>query len=129
MEHSREFKKLFHVTKPGYYFQHISFFFEKIPYDIPKFFPKDHPVWTKGNVLYEYEIETKDIPPFGYEIVEFPEKRSLYLDDNVSTEQYYKEMAKLYASTRYIGFGETELSEVIKTKKLTGILEDSFRFV
>lgn len=127
LEASRRFKELFGVTSPGYYFQHISFFFEKIPLDIAKYFPKDHPVWKKGNTLFEYEVESKSLKSFDYEIVEFPEKRALYLDESVSDEDYHKAMRELYAKTPYVGFGNTEMESVCHAKGLTGILADSYK--
>lgn len=123
---AKNFKTTMGAIKPGAYYQHISFFFEPIPLDIPKYFPKDHPVWFKGNALVEHVVETSSIKPFGYEVVEFPEKRELYLDDSVSTEEYHEAMRGIYKASKYIGFGESELSQVAEEKKLVGILEDSF---
>ena len=127
LESSKRFRELFGTTLPGGYFQHISFFFEKIPLDIAKYFPKDHPVWKKGNTLFEYEVESTSLKPFGYEIVEFPEKRALYLDESVSDEDYHKAMRKLYSETRYVGFGNSEMEPVCHAKGLTGILTDSYK--
>lgn len=99
-----DFYKLYGYKRPGYYFEHISFFFEPIPLDIiASIFPKDHPVWFSGNELYQYEIDTSKIGHFTYEIVEYPEKTNIYYDDTLTDKEYFKLIKEAVIKNNYIG--------------------------
>lgn len=68
-------RKFFKVSRPGYYYEHISFFIGPIPKSIAHYFPKTHEVWFKGNRLFEHVVEINEkTPPFSYEIVEFDDE-------------------------------------------------------
>ena len=63
------------------YCDHISFFFDPIPSEIlPKIFGEGHPVWFKGNKLYEHVVSVSDLPSdIVYHVVE-SQKRTELLD-------------------------------------------------
>lgn len=104
--------------RPGYYFEHISFFFEPPPLDIiSNIFPKDHPVWKKNNTLYEYIVDSRTINSFKYEVAEFPEKTKIYYDDKISDKNYHKLIKDIIISNNYIGKNSEEL-EVASEKFL-----------
>lgn len=114
-------KTLFGVFQPGYYFEHISFFFDPIPRNIYQYFPKDHKVWTKGTKLYEHVIELNEqSEPFTYEIVEFPERIELYYDRKVDDKTFFKKVGSMLKEDGYIGKGYAELSETLHRKSLVG---------
>ena len=57
------------IERPGYYYQHISFFL--IPVDvnnIGKIYGSEHPVWYTGNKLFEHVISLDNLDNFKYEI-------------------------------------------------------------
>lgn len=95
---------------PGYYFQHISFFFDPIPRDVYKYFNNNHPVWTKGNKLYEYEVYVDDIKKFKYHIVETPDIVELIYDESVTDEDFYKSYEELTLN-KYTGSNAKDLYE------------------
>lgn len=121
-----DFEKKYGIQRPGYYYEHISFFFEKIPLDIYKYFPKDHSVWVKGNKLYEYTIDSKSIKHFGYELVESPEKIKLYYNDDITLDEYFKRMGMLYERERYIGKDNDMFEKVVKYNKLAEVQNTYF---
>jgi len=96
--------KLFKYKKPGYYFEHISFFFEPICLDIiAEIFPSDHSVWFSGNELYQYTVDTAKIGHFSYEIVEFPEKSTIYYDNTINDKEYHKLYKDIVIKNNYVG--------------------------
>lgn len=95
---------------PGYYFQHISFFFDPIPRDVYKYFNNNHHVWTKGNKLYEYEVYVDDIKKFKYHIVETPDIVELIYDESVTDEDFYKSYEELTLN-KYTGSNAKDLYE------------------
>lgn len=97
---------------PGNYNQHISFFFDPIPfYLISKIYGKDHPVWFPGNKLYQYVVDSSTIGNFKYHIVETPEKTQLVLDDSISEEDYKKIYPELAKKNFYLGTNNSELEK------------------
>jgi hypothetical protein len=53
------------------YHESVSFFIEKPPLDIiDTIFPKDHPIWKKGNILFEHVVDIKDISLYKWMISE-----------------------------------------------------------
>lgn len=79
----------------GSYLDHVSMFFEPIPRDLGTLYAKHHhPVWRKGQVLYEHVVDITDVK-FAYEVVETPEAqkfirenwRDEFLDDD-KEDQY-----------------------------------------
>lgn len=105
--------KRFGYLRPGYYFEHISFFFEPPPLDIMStIFPNDHPVWFKGNPLYEHVIDTDEIKAFQYEVVEFPEKTDAYYNQHVTDKEYYRILKEAVIEQRYIGKSRDELERI-----------------
>lgn len=120
-------KTLFGVFQPGYYFEHISFFFDPIPRNIYSYFPKTHKVWTKKNKLYEHVVEVDDnTQQFYYEIVEFPERIELYYDRKVDDKTFFKRVGAMLKEDGYIGKGSIELEEVLRKKDLLGKTEEFF---
>lgn len=93
---------------PGYYYQHISFFFEPIPFGISKYYPKDHNVWKSGNTVIEHVVDVSLIKKFDFMIVETPEITKAYHDTTVSDAQY-KEIYIEVIKTKYIGRGASSL--------------------
>lgn len=61
------------------YCDHISFFMEPIPSQLLGELFKGHPVWFKGNGLYEYLIDVSKLPlEIPYHVVESVKKTALY---------------------------------------------------
>lgn len=112
------FKKKYKIFRPGYYYEHISFFLSPVPENITDYFPKDHYIWFKGNTVYEHKVELTSKIHFGYEIVEFPEKTKLMYDESLSDEMYFKLMSDLYLNNRYIDKGYEKFLSIIKDKEL-----------
>lgn len=121
-----DFEKKYGIQRPGYYYEHISFFFEKIPLNLYKYFPKDHSVWVKGNSLYEYTVDSKSIKHFGYELVETPEKIKLYYNNDITLDEYFKRMGMLYERERYIGKDNDMFEKVVKYNKLAEVQNNYF---
>lgn len=72
------------------YCDHISFFFEPIPSQLLGELFKGHPVWFKGNNLYEYLIDVSKLPlEIPYHVVESVKKTALY--DKFSLEKNWVE--------------------------------------
>ena len=108
-----EYSKKAGYMRPGYYFEHISFFFEPPPLDIMStIFPADHSAWCKGAVLYEHVIDTNDLKGFQYEVVESPEKTNIYYDDDLTIPQYYRLLKQLNENNKYIGKSNKDLEEI-----------------
>lgn len=112
-------KTLFGIFRPGYYYEHISFFIDPIPENIASYFPKGHDVWFKGNNLYQHVIEIDiNSSPFYYEVVEFPERINLYYDDTVDDKLFFSKVGKMLKNEGYIGKGYIELNKVLHEKNL-----------
>lgn len=95
---------------PGYYYDHISFFFERVPLDIiADCFDGEHPFWYHGHVLYEHIVDTRDIKHFTYEVVEFPEKTDMFYDSALSDKEYFRKLKKVMLENHYVGKDEAEL--------------------
>lgn len=61
------------------YCDHISFFFEPIPSKLLSELFKGHPVWFKGNSLYEYVVDPNKLPSeIPFHAVESVKKTALY---------------------------------------------------
>ena len=114
----KEFYDSYGVRKPGNYYEHISFFFDKIPDDITRFFPHNHEIWRKGNVIYEHVVDLSKCEHFMYEVVEFPEKTKLRYDDSLNPAQYVHELGKVYRAKKYIGKNIKELTAIVKSEDL-----------
>lgn len=109
-EKAKAIKDCLNSGHPGFYYEHISFFFDPIPYDIlGKIFGKDHHTWFPGSRLFEYEIDVKQLGHFSYYIVETPESTELFYDDTISESEYYQKLDQLNKDKHYIGSGEKEL--------------------
>ena len=54
----------------GYYWDHISFFFDPIPLDLPKILNREHDFWRPGVELYQYTVDTEQLNIYLYRIVE-----------------------------------------------------------
>lgn len=71
---------------PYSYYDHVSFFIDRPPLDIiHTLFPKDHPAWSKGKVLYEYVVPVSSIQVKYWELVESKLHQALinfYAPDN-----------------------------------------------
>lgn len=119
--------KRFGYLRPGYYFEHISFFFEPPPLDLMStIFPNDHPVWYKGNPLYEHVIDTDDLKSFQYEVVEFPEKTDAYYDSQVTDKEYYRILKEAVINQHYVGKSALELDR-IGQRFTNGVTHDYFK--
>lgn len=102
-------------NKPGFYYEHVSFFFEPIPLDkLSGIFPKDHAVWFSGNEIFQYAVESKHIGDFKYEIVEFPEKTELYYDDDLSISDYHLKLKEAIEANHYIGHNQNEFEKAAR---------------
>lgn len=92
---------------PGFYYEHISFFFDPVPYEaLGKIFGKDHHTWFPGSQLFEYEIDVKQLGHFSYFIVETPEKTELFYNQTISDDEYDVRIKEIIEEHHYIGQGE-----------------------
>ena len=104
---------------PGNYNQHISFFFDPIPFQIlGKIYGEGHAAWYPGSELYQYIVDSRDIGKFAYHIVESPESVEMVLDDDVTIEQYHERFAVIAKEKLYIGYSNSELERA--TRQFTG---------
>ncbi len=120
------------------YTEHISLFFDRIPFDlVVKEFYKN-PVYQKGNVIYEHQIDVSDINDIkGFEIVEspvktfllplFPENEKLqsmwwnslnFINKMQGNRGKTKEML-IRAIERYKGKTEYYFNEIVKSKNFS----------
>lgn len=112
-------------NKPGFYYEHISFFFDPIPYDIlGKIYGKEHSIWHPGNQIFEYTTTVDALGRFKYEIVEFPEKIKIFYDESLSLSQYKKQLRELIAEHQYIGEGKQDFIKA--SRPLVGTTRSSF---
>lgn len=97
-------KEMIERDRPGFYFDHISFFLEPYPVHMAgKVYGKDHHTWFPGSKLFEHVVESDDISDFVYEIVEYPERTELYLNDKISNEVYFKKIEELRKELKLVG--------------------------
>lgn len=63
------------------YLDHVSFFFDPLPIDIGSLYEGvGHPLWKKGQVLYQHEVETLGME-FAFELYETPQLDALMQSD------------------------------------------------
>lgn len=118
-EHADNYK-LTGIDSPGYYFEHISFFFERPPIDrMSKVFPSGHPFWFKGNRIFEHVVNSETIGQFDFEVVEFPEKTEIYYGI-ASDEEYHRQLKALTESHGYIGKNNAALESAVDCNALIG---------
>lgn len=98
---------------PGLYFEHVSFFFDKIEKDHWKFYPPSHDVWFKGNELFEYEVDVSSIDDFKWCIVETPEITAARLDVGLSNEEFWK-IYKEINLRKYVGHSSKGFEQAAK---------------
>ena len=108
-----ELRKYRHVLSPeGEYWEHISFFFDKIPLDfIGRIYGEGHKAWAPGNTLKEYTIDTSKIKKLSYDIVETPDKIKMLFDDSISTEEYFARMRADIEKKGYQGTSNSQLEK------------------
>lgn len=117
-EHQDYYNKM-GIDRPGFYFEHISFFFERPPLErMSKVFPSGHDFWFKGNRVFEHIVDSSSIGSFDFEIVEFPEKYDLYYNDNIDTATYVVKLKEATESLGYIGKGNKALELAVVNNKL-----------
>ena len=117
-EHQDYYNKM-GIDRPGFYFEHISFFFERPPLErMSKVFPSGHDFWFKGNRVFEHIVDSSSIGSFAFEIVEFPEKYDLYYNDNIDTATYIVKLKEATESLGYIGKGNKALELAVVNNKL-----------
>ncbi len=118
------------------YCDHISFFMEPIPSQLLGELFKDHPVWFKGNSLYEYLVDVSKLPlEIPYRVVESARKTELLdkftLENNwVEKDPELLEKWLLLKDTKTREWGETgnRRSELVKQIVANqGIIEDAYR--
>lgn len=120
--------KLYGYIRPGYYFEHISFFFERPPLEnMSSFYGPGHQVWYKGNELYEHVVDSSKIGSFLYEIVESPEKTEIYYNNSLSDKEYFERLGSLMNKNLYVGKNNALLEEALKP--LLGTTEEYFKLL
>lgn len=111
----REKAEKSHSARPGYYFDHVSFFFDPVPLKtISQYFPKDHPAWKSGNSLFQYVVDSSRIGAFQFEVVESPEKTKIYYDDSIDLETYHRLLAEILSENGYVGSGNDALEKACR---------------
>lgn len=112
--------------KPGFYFQHISFFIEPVPLDLlGSIFGNSHHTWYPGSELFQYTVESSKLGSFKYEVVESPEKTELYYDDDLTTDAYVKAHRELLVRLNYVGDSNAKL--IAATRHLMGTTRAAFQ--
>lgn len=105
--------KLYKSLRPGYYYEHISFFFDRPPLDrISGCFEGKHEFWKKSNKVFEHVVESSDIHSFLYEIVESPGKTELYYKD-ISDATYYKQLSEMIVKLGLVGKNNQSLEDAL----------------
>jgi len=107
---------------PGPYYDHISFFFEKVPIDIigTLFKNSGNTFWINGNVIYEHCIDSDSLGNFKYVIVETGIHKPLLNiwpeDDNEKDKEiYFKKLYSLNLQNNYIGTNGAKFDTVAKS--------------
>lgn len=119
IQEHRDYYNKMGIDRPGFYFEHISFFFERPPLErMSKVFPSGHDFWFKGNRVFEHIVDSSSIGSFAFEIVEFPEKYDLYYNDNIDTATYIVKLKEATESLGYIGKGNKALELAVENNKL-----------
>lgn len=118
------------------YCDHISFFFEPIPSKLLSELFTGHPVWFKGNPLYEYVIDLNKLPQeIPYHVVESVKKTALYdkfcIEKNwVEDDPKLLEEWMILEDEKARGWGEKGNSRNALVKQVfahQGIIEDTYR--
>lgn len=126
-EYIEHFKKTGY-KRPGYYFEHISFFFEPVPLEIMStIFPRNHSIWTRGNMIFEHVVDSTKIKLFDFEVVEFPEKTEIYYDDSLTDKEYFNKLKQAIKENGYIGKNNEALESV--SRKFLGHTEEYFKAI
>lgn len=130
IEEHKDYYQKTGIDKPGFYFEHISFFFERPPLErMSKIFPSGHDFWFRGNKVYEHIVDSKSIGQFAFEIVEFPEKYDLYYNDDIDTATYLLKLKEVTDSLGYIGNGNAALELAVEKNKLKGKTEHFYNLL
>lgn len=100
LNYQKKAKKENGVDKIENYSDHISFFLEPIPIDLPDILEGKHNFWKSGQTLYEHIVDTNVFhPDIKYVIVETPEKTHLlYSIQDWSKCEGNPELIKKYKS-------------------------------
>lgn len=116
------------VKRLGFkYTDHISFFMEPIPKEtIHLSFPKDHPVWSEGNTIYEHVIDILQFSKNPFSVVESPTTSAIrdrtpdwFNDKLYFTIQDIAGLTELRSGTSYL-----DLRKAIR--KYRGVTERAF---
>ena len=114
---------------PGIYDKQISFFIDKVPRDIPKFFGHRHKFWKTGETIYEHTVvinETLDENDpddlvTGYALVEAPYVVELIyatdFDNERAASAYFERAHTLQMQHRDIGWGYPSLKDCVQRWK------------
>lgn len=109
-----------------------SFFFEQIPLDIAKHFPKDHKVWRSGQDLYEYRVNvTPELAKYWlYEVVESDAsleflKNHGYPETDEQYAAFFMQRNQLKRDLGELGVGYAGLEA--QFRKHVGRLADDFK--
>ena len=95
---------------PGFYNQHISFFFDPVPFQLlGKLYGKDHKAWYPGSKLFQYIVDSEKIGDFAYHIVETPEAIEMVFDDTIEPAEFHRRFSEIAEAKKYIGKGNIEL--------------------
>lgn len=125
-ELKEEEKKYNNLNLPGLYSDHISFFFDQIPYELMgKIYGPDHSVWYDGSKVYEYVIDTNSFhDDLVYDVCETDAKVAFYHEflkknkwESHDPKMYAKYVRELNAHERKLGLvgkGRNGLEEQIK---------------
>lgn len=125
------------------YVDHISFFFDPLPLELlasifrpTSEFKEEHPVWFKGNQLFEHVVEVETLNPnCAWEVVE-SFKKTKFLDDFSDKHNWVDdnpELLRLYlveAKKNAVAWGEEGhgLQGLLKQIKLnTGVTERAYQ--
>lgn len=119
--------KLYKSLRPGYYYEHISVFYERPPLNkISACFDNRHKFWVKNDVVYEHVINSQDIGNFVYEIVESPDKTRLYYD-SISDKEYYKKLQTCISEKQLVGRNNESLEKALG--EMSGLTEIYFELI
>lgn len=109
---------------PGAYVDHISFFFDPIPYkEIGNIYGNFHSTWYNGSELNEYIIDTRELDnDITYYITETPNQIKLldntdWIDTDEFLLEYKKKLNALKKEWKEIGHSKKDLEEQIKLYK------------
>jgi hypothetical protein len=107
--------------EPAPYYDHISFFFDKVPLKIiGDLFKGKNDFWKNGNKIYEYTIDTDSLSNnLKYFITETPSQvkkldETEWVDTDEFFREYMKEKRRLAEKNHEIGKGQSELEKQIQ---------------